>query len=218
MAVTLQPNERRVLGVLIEKSLSSPEYYPMTINGLVTGSNQKSNRDPVMSLSEGEVGAALHELKAWGLATQASPSPGSRSNKFEQTVHAKFGWGTPERAVMAELLLRGPQTAGELRNRASRMTQLASVERVQEILSDLASHDPPFVRELPRGPGQSATRVAHCLYPADEALPAVGPAVVVHDGNSAALASPGAADRLAVLEARVIELESTVAELRERLS
>jgi uncharacterized protein YceH (UPF0502 family) len=163
MAVKLSAVELRVLGVLIEKSLSQPAYYPMTLNAVTTASNQKSNRDPVMQLTEGDVGAALHQLRQWQLADQAPPDRGSRANRFRHEVEQRFGWNAAQRAIMAELMLRGPQTIGELRARASRMTHLESTEYIHELLEELSRSDPPMVVELSRQPGKTTTRWAHLL-------------------------------------------------------
>src|SRR5262249_6381070 len=138
MNLKLDPIQRRVLGVLIEKSMTQPEYYPMTLASLTAGCNQRSNRDPVMSVSEGEVGRAVWELQQRSLVTQAEPQRGSRANRFRHEVESKLGWSTRDRAVMAELLLRGPQTAGELRGRASRMSPFESVTYVGELLVALS--------------------------------------------------------------------------------
>ena len=156
--------QQRVLGVLIEKSLSQPAYYPMTLNAITAGCNQKQNRDPVMDLSEGDVAKTVHELQEMGLITLAPPAPGARSNRFAHDAHNLFGWDRPQQALMAELLLRGPQTAGELRTRAGRMSAtFESLEVVSNVLNDLATREPPMVVELEREPGKSATRFAHLL-------------------------------------------------------
>lgn len=163
MAVTLTPQEARVLGVLIEKSLALPEYYPMTINAITTACNQKNNRDPITHYTEADVSTALHGLTRWQLASQAPPDRNSRVNRFVHEVEKRFGWSTPQRAIMAELLLRGPQTVGELRTNASRMFKLEALDYVNELLTELQTSDPPFVAVLPRQPGQSAIRHGHLL-------------------------------------------------------
>src|ERR1043166_2977889 len=107
MAVQLKEHELRVLGVLIEKSLALPQYYPMSINAIMVACNQKNNRDPVMTLTEGEVSTALHGLTQWQLVTQAPPDAGARVNRFRHEVEKRFGWNAPMRAIMAELMVRG---------------------------------------------------------------------------------------------------------------
>lgn len=167
MAVTLTPQEARVLGVLIEKSLALPEYYPMTINAITTACNQKNNRDPITHYTEADVSTALHGLTRWQLASQAPPDRNSRVNRFIHEVEKRFGWSTPQRAIMAELFLRGPQTVGELRTNASRMFKLEAIDYVNDLLTELQASDPPFVAVLPRQPGQSAIRHGHLLCGAD---------------------------------------------------
>ncbi len=159
----LRPDETRVLGVLIEKSLSQPAYYPMTLNAITAACNQKSNRDPVANYSESDVGDALATLRKKQLVTQAEPERGSRAVRFRHEAEARYGWNAAQRAIMAELMLRGPQTLGELRTRASRMTHLESQEYARELLRALESGEPPIVIELPREPGKSARRFAHLL-------------------------------------------------------
>ena len=157
--------EIRVLGVLIEKALTSPSAYPMTVNSIVLGANQLQNRDPVVGYSESEVSHALRNMEHKGLVAQAATTMGARSVRFEHRVLEKFGWDRREQAVMTELMLRGRQTAGELRTRASRMTSLPELQAVVGLLEALKTHSPPFVEELPREPGRSANRFRHLLSP-----------------------------------------------------
>ncbi|MFO0973485.1 MAG: DUF480 domain-containing protein [Phycisphaerae bacterium] len=215
--------QRRVLGVLIEKSMTTPAQYPLTLTAILTGCNQLTCRDPVMHVSEGDVGRAVHELQLMQLVSQAPPDRNARSNRFRHEVEARFGWAARERALMAELMLRGPQTVGELKTNASRMTPLEDLHYVGELLATLGTRDPVFVRELPRQPGKSVVRFDHALYTPDE--------VSAHDVASAAAArAPAAAEsspvaaaetpptgaRLTELEQRVAALEQAVAELRAR--
>lgn len=226
--------ERRVLGVLMEKAFTSAEGYPMTVNSVTVGCNQKSNRDPVMELDEDTVWDALSRLKDRGLVTRILPPPGSRADKFKHLVADKWGWQSQQRAVMTELLLRGPQTPGELRTRCERMTAFADLGAVMQTLESLMNWQPPLVAALPRAAGQSATRYTHLLYAegpsasentASRAGPQRGaaPSAVPH-GNSDApghAAAPcdamNAAD-LAGLPALVEELRSELAALRERVA
>lgn len=164
MAIKLDPHQRRVLGVLIEKSMTTPGSYPLTINSIVTGCNQLSCRDPVMQMTEGQVSAALHELQRMQIVAQAPPDRNARSNRFVHRVEDRFGWDTKDRAIMAELFLRGPQTPGELKSNASRMSALDDLGYVLELLTALAGREPPMVVELPRQPGKSANKFDHCLY------------------------------------------------------
>ena len=171
MSLILDEFERRVLGVLIEKSLTQPEQYPMSLNALVGGSNQKSNRDPVMDLDEDVVSGTLRDLRESKLVTHVLPATGSRVERFKHDLPAALGWEKREQAILAELLLRGPQTPGELRGRCSRMMPFADVKAVMIVLELLAGYENPLVRALPREPGRSAIRYAHCLYPDNEKAP-----------------------------------------------
>lgn len=168
MAETLSEIERRVLGVLLEKSLAQPQYYPMSVNAIVAACNQKSNRDPVMSLDEETVWDTLERLRAVGLTARLMPGGASRVDRFKHQVKNLLGWETPQWAVMAELLLRGPQTVGELRARCARMHPFESTEAVSAVLEGFSHEQPPRVAALPRTPGRSAVRYAHRLYSAEE--------------------------------------------------
>ncbi|MBN2445158.1 MAG: YceH family protein, partial [Phycisphaerae bacterium] len=156
--------QRRVLGVLIEKALAQPTYYPLTLNALVTGCNQKSNRDPVMELDEATAWDTLEELRKRELASRVLPGAGSRTDRFRHDAGRKLGWSVPQLAIMAELLLRGPQTVGELRTRCARMRKFESVEAVSAELDALAGGDAPVVAMMPRAAGQAAARFRHLLY------------------------------------------------------
>jgi uncharacterized protein YceH (UPF0502 family) len=227
-AVTLDVVERRVLGVLMEKALALPQYYPMTVNAITTACNQKQNRDPVMDLDEEVVWDALERLRNRNLVVRVAAGAGARTDKFKHNVAEAWSWPASHRAIMAELLLRGPQTVAELRTRASRMSEFATSEEVTTALETLAAHDPPWVRLLPRQPGQSAARWGHLLYPADEAPPAPkmdGPAEEAParraPGAAAAMpcagtATAGAAAASAV-DDEITALRDEVRALREEL-
>jgi hypothetical protein len=214
MPLTLNDVERRVLSVLIEKSLTQPSLYPMTIHSITQGANQKHNRDPVMELTEGDVARAIQSLQHKQLLAQAPPNPGDRANKFKHCVVERFHWDPREQAVMAELLLRGRQTPGDLRTRASRMCAMHDLEGVMNILEGLRNAPTPFVEELPREPGQSANRYRH-LFSADEPQGASGAAVGrTSTQESASTAPKGIPERLALLEAQVAHLMRAVSELQ----
>jgi hypothetical protein len=168
MAETLNEVERRVLGVLLEKSLAQPQYYPMTLNAIAAACNQKSNRDPVMELDEDAVWNTLEVLRAAGLVSRVLPAGPSRVERYKHEAKEFFAWEKPQRAVMAELLLRGPQTVAELRARCERMYPFENTEGVTAVLEGLQQSDPPRVAPLPRTPGQSAVRCAHRLYSPQE--------------------------------------------------
>ncbi len=191
----LDPARRRVLGVLVEKAFTTPGSYPLTLSALVAGCNQLTCREPVLKLTEDEVARAARELGAARLVEEVS---GARVERYRHRVEEEWGWTGPRLALVAELLLRGPQTAGELKTNASRMVQLPELEGVVALLKEFAARTPPVVRELPRQPGKSAVRFDHLWYGPDEAAP------------PAAAEAPG-------LEARVAALEAEVAALREEL-
>ncbi len=208
----LTPLQRRVFGVLIEKSLSQPDYYPMTLNAITAACNQKQNRNPVMECTEGEVARAVHELEGLALVRMADVSAGARANRFRHLADTALNWDRPQQAVLAELLLRGPQTIGELRGRASRMSaSLDSIEVVTNVLRDLASRETPVVVELEREPGKSATRWSHLLYPDSEAPQ-------VHRAPEGGLVAAPAHPVPAELEERLARLEHSVAALTEKLA
>lgn len=216
MAITLSTNEIRVLGVLIEKSMTQQQYYPMTLNAIVAAANQKTNREPVMELTEAEVATALHGLTQWRLASQAPPDRGSRSNRFRHEVESRFGWESPERAIMGELMLRGPQTVGEIRTRASRMTNLGDVERVRQVLSELERAEQPMVKELPRQPGRSSTRFIQLL--GGDVQPGITSTNVASAPTAdSAHAAPPTHSPNASLESRIAALESEVRSIRLEL-
>lgn len=235
MALRFNPIERRVLGVLIEKALAQPQYYPMTLNAIVAACNQKNNRDPVMELDEETVWNTLELLRAGGLVTRLLPGMGSRVDRYKHELKERLGWEKPQRAVLCELLLRGPQTPAELRARCERMIAIDGPEMITGILDGLARADPPLVAPLPRQPGQSATRYTHLLYPPDEqpmisaapagaALPAAASTLVAHESASPSPEPAGtdkadetggaAAERRTELE----NLRSEIAELHQLMT
>jgi len=153
-----------VLGVLVEKAQTTPAQYPLTLNSVITACSQKSNRDPVREYDEDAVMTALDGLRAKGLVRELSME-GSRVPKYRHIAREALGIDTPQLVILAELLLRGPQTTGELRTTASRMHPLESGEAVQAILQSLASRPEPLARELPPPPGSRAPRWAQLLCP-----------------------------------------------------
>lgn len=216
----LSAMERRVLGVLLEKSLAQPSYYPMTLNAVVAGCNQKSNRDPVMHLTEDGTWDTLERLRARGLIARLLPGAAGRVERFRHEVKEQFAWEKPQRAIMTELLLRGPQTVGELRGHASRLYPFEDAQAVQAALDQLAGSAPPFVRPLPRAPGRSAVRFAHLLYPPGEAPAEAEEAApfIERAGANAAVDAAGAEAGPGEASAGdVAALWDAVAELRARL-
>lgn len=207
---TLNPESARVLGCLIEKEITTPEYYPLSLNALINACNQKSNRDPVMSLGEDSVRLALRNLNDRGLA-RAAGSEG-RVAKFEHDAYSILQLGRREIAVLAELLLRGPQTPGELRGRAERMYKFESIDDVHSTLQRLAERDSALVVVLPRQPGTKESRYAHTLLPVEAHLQAV-PEVGTRSRQSEA---PDA--RISKLEEEVRELRREIEELKRGLA
>ena len=162
MEIRLSPEEARVVGALVEKELSTPEYYPMTLNALVTACNQKTNRDPVVSFMEREVAEAVEALERKRLVGSATSSYG-RAVKYRHALAEVLSLTRPQLAVLASLLLRGPETTGELRGRTGRMHTFESLEDVDAVLDVLMEHEPPYIARLPRRPGQKESRYAQML-------------------------------------------------------
>lgn len=175
MEFMLNQVECRILGALVEKELTTPDYYPLSLNSLQNACNQKSNRLPVLDLGEGEIIPALERLRHLGLAMESRS--GGRVLKYSQTLREKLHLDEMELAVLAELLLRGPQTVGELRGRADRMTSMETLDMVAEVLDELRERDTPLVTRLPRQPGRKESRYAHLLSGpvTDEPVEALSP-------------------------------------------
>jgi uncharacterized protein len=200
--------ECRVLGALIEKDITTPDYYPLSLNALVNACNQKNNRDPVMSLDENTVRDALHKLQEKRLAGPASGAD-SRVTKYEHRSQEVFNFTRAETAIMNVLLLRGPQTPGELRGRTERMHRFEELSDVQATLQKLMQREMPLVKMLPRQPGTKESRFAHLLSGDVEgyvAPPEVSSAPAVEDDG-----------RIARLESEVAELRRELADLRQQM-
>jgi uncharacterized protein YceH (UPF0502 family) len=165
MEIELDATEQRVIGSLLEKERTVPDTYPMTLNGLRTACNQSSGRDPILHLTDTEVQAALDRLRAAGLTRVLHPSHGARQPKYRQVLDEVLTLEPGERAVIALLLLRGPQTPGELRSRAERLHAFADLAEVEAALASLLGRDEPLVHELERRPGQKEQRWIHRLGP-----------------------------------------------------
>lgn len=198
--------EARILGALIEKELTTPEYYPLTLNALTNACNQKSNRDPVMTLEEGDLVRALDKLRMKGFARQSAE--GGRVPKYCHSLGETLP--PPELAILAELLLRGPQTLGELRGRCERMTPFADLAAVEETLGELEQFSPPLVVLLPRQAGQKEQRYAHLL----SGEPQLPTAERQPPPEAARLKVMAEDERLTSLENEVAALRAEVAELR----
>ena len=188
MQLKLTALEARILGALVEKELATPEYYPLTLNALVAACNQKNNRDPVLQLGTDEIARALGVLQYDKKLVSTYAGAGSRAVKYTHRLLETLAVDTPELAVLCELLLRGPQTPGELRGRASRMHPFTAPAEVKVVLDALAARKPdPYVVELPRAAGCKENRFAHAL--GDTPVEAAPPVVPVR----AAPARPAAA-------------------------
>jgi uncharacterized protein len=199
----------RVLGSLIEKDITTPDYYPLSLNALVNACNQKNNRDPVMTLDEDAVRAALDSLQAKRLAGPASGAD-SRVTKYEHRMQEVFNFDRRETAILCVLLLRGAQTPGELRGRTERMYKFEALEDVIATLERLTHREPPLVAILPRQPGTKESRYMH-LFSGD-APPSAEPVA-----QATSRASIGE-DRVARLEAEVGELRKEIAELKGQIA
>ncbi|GHB95440.1 YceH family protein [Thermomonas carbonis] len=196
--------EARALGCLIEKEATTPDVYPLTIAAVLSAANQKTAREPVMALETGVVNHALRQLEAKGLARQVFSS---RAERYEHRTTQHFGLTSQQAALLGLLLLRGPQTAGELLSRSERLHAFADVEGVRHQLERMGKREPALVIQLPRGAGQREDRFAHLLCgPVDV------DAIVVREPS-------GAGESTATgLAARVSALEADVAELREQIA
>jgi uncharacterized protein YceH (UPF0502 family) len=225
----LTPTESRVLGALIEKEITTPEYYPLSLNALVNACNQKNNRDPVTTLDEVEVRQALHGLETERLAGAVRGD--TRVAKYEHRVQEVFNFTRGEIAVMCVLLLRGPQTPGELRGRTERMYKFDELSDVQTVLQRLMAREPEaLVKVLPRQPGTKEARYAHLLSGDVEAFePAPSYRSSEASSHSYASASSGAPplsseetedlkERMAQLEAEVAILTRELSELRQEFT
>jgi uncharacterized protein len=224
MPYSLTEIEARILGALIEKEITTPEYYPLSLNALVNACNQKSNRAPEMHLDDDAVLQALRTLEQKGLAGKGDNMDG-RVKKYEHRLADVFNFTRPETAVLCELLLRGPQTPGELRSRAERMHHFDDLDSVNSTLRHLIERDPPLAKLLPRQPGTKEARYAHLLSgdvtPAAEsesAPPTSTKSVIAFPAAPSAAPASFAADRITSLEQKVSALEQEIAELKQQLA
>ena len=206
--------ETRVLGCLIEKDITTPDYYPLSLNALVNACNQKNNRDPVMTLDESAVRDALASLQEKRMAGPASGAD-SRVTKFEHRLQEVFNFDRREIAIVCVLLLRGPQTPGELRSRTDRMYHFEALDDIVATLDRLAHRNPPLAAILARQPGTKESRYTH-LFSGEPATSedlnvALAPSFATAGTNSAA-------DRLATLEEEVSRLRQELSEVQQQLA
>jgi uncharacterized protein len=212
MPILLNAVEARVLGALIEKEITTPEYYPLSLNALVNACNQKNNREPVMHLDEGEVRQALHRLEDDRLAGPRRGSD-SRVTKYEHHLQEVFNFTRGEVAVLCVLLLRGLQTPGELRGRTERMYRFEELEDVLSTLQRLMQREPPLVKPLPRQPGTKEIRYAHLLSGEVEGL-----AEAMQPSSMTAVDASSDRDRLFQVEAEVARLREELDEIKEKVA
>ena len=214
--ISLDPVEARVIGALIEKQMTTPQQYPLTLNALVAACNQSSSRNPVVSYDDATVDSALGRLKEKRLLRFVYPSHGRSVTRYRQVLEEVLPLEPRQLALVAVLVLRGPQTLGELRTRTERMAEFSSLEEVEDELDDLASRDEPLVTRLPREPGRKEMRYAQLLAgdtgavapPAEAYVAPPAPAVPVEGGHH---------DGHGSLHSQVAVLRAEVAALRRDL-
>jgi len=203
MDLTLDAEEIRVLGSLLEKEITTPEYYPLSLNGLLNACNQKSNRDPIVHFDENTLERALYTLRDKGLLVSIT-GVGSRVPKYGHRISEKFNLGRRELAILCELMLRGPQTLGELRTRAERMHSFGDLAEVESVLDRI----PELVAKLPRRPGEKEVRYAHLLSgepPVSE--PATSP-----------FTPPAPTSRIGALEDEIAKLRRELEDLKQQFA
>ena len=201
----LSPAETRVLGCLIEKERTTPENYPLSLNALISACNQLTNREPILTLGDREAEDALDSLRQKKFATVIFGA-GSRVQKYRHTLAEVYNFSPQEYALLCVLLLRGPQTAGELRGRAERMAPFASLMDAENILDAMGEGNEPLVRLLPARPGQKERRYVQLL--------SGEPSEPAPEAERTAAPPPPSSDRLAALEAEVAALRGELAGLR----
>jgi uncharacterized protein YceH (UPF0502 family) len=206
MDVTVNAEEARVLGSLLEKEITTPEYYPLSLNALLNACNQKSNRDPMMHLDEDMLERALYTLRDKGLLVSITGA-GSRVPKYGHRISEKLNLGRRELAILCELMLRGPQTLGELRTRAERMHPFGDLAEVESVIDHMSE----LITKLPRRPGEKEARYAHLLSgePPVSAVPAPSAAIPQ---------APLPAERMMALEAEVAQLRRELEELKQQFA
>lgn len=221
--IVLSVHQARVLGALIEKEVTTPEYYPLSLNALINACNQRSNREPVMNLDEEEARMALHRLDDLKLAGRARSSDG-RVAKYEHWLGEAFNFSRAETALLCVLLLRGPQTPGELRGRTERMHTFDELTDVVAGLQKLMERTPPLAAVLPRQPGTKESRYAHLLSGGVEALaasfaaePAIVPRYAAPSAEQDPLQNAAHEDRITRLEATIVELRQEMAALKAKI-
>ena len=199
--------EIRVLGSLVEKEVTTPEYYPLTLNALINACNQKSNRDPVVAYDGQTVNTALESLRKQGLARTMMGD--GRVPKYKHYFSEAYTLDPPESAILCELMLRGPQTMGELRGRIERFEMNLMVDEVEMLLEMLAAREEPLVVKLPRQPGRKDSRYAHLL---------AGMPEITEGEEVATIAAVPRADRIGQLEAELAQLKAEITDLQRQFA
>jgi uncharacterized protein YceH (UPF0502 family) len=207
----------RVLGSLLEKETTTPEYYPLSLLALTNACNQRSSRHPVMELGEDEVRMALHELEDIGLAAPVRGTE-SRVAKYAHHVGEMFNLRRGEHAILCVLLLRGEQTPGELRARTERMHTFTAMDEVESSLQQLAQREPPLARALPREPGARELRYIHLLSPVADTASGNTTELSRGAAQPTEMIAGGVADRITSLESEVAELRARIASLEDKLA
>lgn len=210
MNIVLNAAEARVLGSLVEKDITTPDYYPLSLNALINACNQKNNREPVTNFDEETVRLALRNLSDKQLAGMARGAEG-RVAKYEHRLQEVYNFTRPETAILCVLLLRGPQTPGELRGRGERMHRFEDLDEVLSGLQQLMRREPPLAKALGRRPGTKEIRYTHLLSGDVEAWEP--PSETAYSGSVV-----DENERVAHLEAQVSALQSEVAELKQQMA
>ena len=216
MTLLLTEIETRVLGSLIEKDITTPDYYPLSLNALVNACNQKNNRDPLMTLGEEAVREALATLQEKRLAGSASGAD-SRVTKYEHRLQEVFNFDRREIAILCVLLLRGPQTPGELRTRTERMYHFEALEDVVSTLDRLSQREPPLAAILPRQPGTKESRYTH-LFSGQPEASSVSVARAFLPADLTTGPTSTTPDRLTKLEEEVAQLRRELSEVQQQLA
>ncbi|QHI68171.1 YceH family protein [Tichowtungia aerotolerans] len=215
MDALLNPVEARVLGALVEKEITTPSYYPLTLSSLAAACNQKSNRNPVTDLSDKDIARATYSLREKHLAWETAPA-GSRVTKFSHNIQQELRLSDEQQAVLCELILRGPQTIGELRTHCERMHPLGDIAQAAEIIQSLVEHpDGALAVKLPREPGRRENRYAHLLCGEPE-ISEEPPAEI--KPAAAVLEVRAENERIAELETQVKDLWSQMSELSRQFA
>ena len=215
MNIEFNPNEARVIGCLIEKEITTPDQYPLSLNALTNACNQKTNREPVLNLSEAEVQQSVDSLMKKYMVSDKSAGYGGRVTKYKHRFcNTEFGslkFSKQELGIICVMLLRGPQTPGELRSRTNRLCEFADAEEVETTLRNLMSReDGPFIARLSRAPGARESRYAHLFSGMLESAPEPS----IESAEPIAAAGPSLSQRLAALEELVAQLRSELDTLK----